>query len=75
MCNNQQCRIFFNAFSFEKSYHFSSGKAAVRGTGKLSSFANLLNALRYDYNYTVQMLSIILDMPDDGNQNRDRDRV
>ena len=29
--------LFFNAFPIEKSNYFSSGQAAVRGTGKLSS--------------------------------------
>ena len=37
VCNKQQCRI---VFPIEKSYYFSSGYAAVRGTGKLSSVCN-----------------------------------
>ena len=38
MCvTTNNAELFFNALPIEKSYYFSSGKAAVRGTGKLSS--------------------------------------
>ena len=33
---------FCNAFPIEKAYYFSSGKAAVRGKGKLSSYNKVL---------------------------------
>ena len=38
MCvTTNYAELFFNALTIEKSYYFSSGYAAVRGTGKLSS--------------------------------------
>ena len=38
MCvTTNYAELCFNALTIEKSYYFSSGYAAVRGTGKLSS--------------------------------------
>ena len=38
MCvTTNNAELFFNVFPIEKSYYYSSGQAAVCGTGKLSS--------------------------------------
>ena len=38
MCvTTNNAELFVNAFPIEKSYYFSSGEAAARGTGKRSS--------------------------------------
>ena len=54
MCvTTNKAELFFNAFPIEKSYYFSSGSAAVRGTGKLSSYTIIYQPVDAVLSYDV----------------------